>query len=240
MKSTVSLTACLSLLATIIIVSACSNSNREAESTESSSEYESIFNGEDLSNWSGDPRFWSVEDGVIVGQTSEEVPTERNTFLVWQGGEVSDFEATFEYRLVQIGEEMAGNSGFLFRAEQFTDEENPALQWRVRGYQADIAYSIPWATGIIHDEGGRSTLARRGTKVVIAPDNSETVERFADEDSLMAGYDHTEWNRYHVYANGDTLRGSINGVQFNEVIDRSPEGESNGIIAFQLHTPPPD
>lgn len=214
-------------------------SSREPDTTRNTRGYESIFNGEDLAGWDGDPRFWSVDDGAIVGETSEENQTERNTFLVWQGSEVSDFEVTFDYRFVQVGDELAGNSGFLFRAEQFTDGENPALRWRVRGYQADFAYSIPWATGILHDEGGRSTLARRGTRVLIESDDTETVERFADEDSLMNGYDHTQWNHYYVFANGDTLRGYINGTQFNEVIDKSPEGEESGIVAFQLHTGPP-
>ena len=32
---------------------------------------EVIFNGKDLKGWSGDPKFWSVKDGVIYGTTLE-------------------------------------------------------------------------------------------------------------------------------------------------------------------------
>ena len=52
-------------------------------------DFESLFNGTDLSGWAGKPEFWSVKDGAIFGQTTEENPTEGNTFLVWQGGEVA-------------------------------------------------------------------------------------------------------------------------------------------------------
>ena len=31
----------------------------------------SIFNGKDLTGWSGDPNLWSVENGAIVGQSNE-------------------------------------------------------------------------------------------------------------------------------------------------------------------------
>ena len=55
---------------------------------------ESLFNGKDLSGWKGLPQFWCVKDGVIVGETTPENPTKGNSFLVWQGGEVADFEIT--------------------------------------------------------------------------------------------------------------------------------------------------
>ena len=33
---------------------------------------EPLFNGKDLSGWDGDPRLWSVRDGVIHGETTPE------------------------------------------------------------------------------------------------------------------------------------------------------------------------
>ncbi len=47
---------------------------------------ESIFNGRDLAGWDGDPRLWSVRDGVIHGETTKENVAKGNTFLIWQGG----------------------------------------------------------------------------------------------------------------------------------------------------------
>src|SRR4051812_49385314 len=56
-----------------------------------------IFDGRTLAGWDGDPRFWSVQDGCVTGQTTKQNPTKGNTFLVWRAGEVDDFEMTFEY-----------------------------------------------------------------------------------------------------------------------------------------------
>lgn len=42
----------------------------------------SIFNGKTLDGWDGNPEFWSVEDGMITGQTTAEKPTKGNTFLI--------------------------------------------------------------------------------------------------------------------------------------------------------------
>ena len=50
-----------------------------------------LFNGKDLSGWEGDPKFWSVKDGAITGSTREN-KTNGNTFLIWRGGKVKDFE----------------------------------------------------------------------------------------------------------------------------------------------------
>ena len=40
-----------------------------------------LFNGKNLDGWDGDPRLWSVKDGIIVGST-EGVPLEHNEFLI--------------------------------------------------------------------------------------------------------------------------------------------------------------
>jgi hypothetical protein len=50
----------------------------------------SIFNDKDLTGWDGDPRLWSVRDGVIHGQITSDVSTIDNTFLVWTGGRTSN------------------------------------------------------------------------------------------------------------------------------------------------------
>src|SRR5690349_5095358 len=45
-----------------------------------------LFNGKDLSGWDGDPRLWSIKDGVVKGETTKENPAKGNTFLIWRGG----------------------------------------------------------------------------------------------------------------------------------------------------------
>lgn len=200
---------------------------------------EPIFNGEDLTGWNGDSRFWSVEDGSIVGETTEDTPTETNTFLIWEGGEPADFELTFDYRFIIVTDDSSGNSGIQIRSERFEDEEFPDLEHRVRGYQADMAIS-DWIPGIHYEEGGRGVLARRGQRVLIDAEGERQEERFAEEADL-GEYVHlyTEWNDYRVYAHGDTIRAWINDQLTHEVIDESPEARREGILAFQLHRGPP-
>lgn len=225
-----------------IFLVGCGNGETAQETTpaqEAENEFVSIFNGQDLSGWDGDERFWSVENGAIIGETSEDNQTERNTFLIWEDGEPSDFELRFEYRFIIVGDDEYGNSGIQIRSEQFTDEENPDLIYRVRGYQPDFAIS-DWIPGILYEEVGRDILARRGQSVLIDAEGESHEERFAEEDELGEYINiHSDWNDYHVYANGDTIRTYINDQHMHELVDQSPEARHQGILAFQVHSGPP-
>ena len=59
-----------------------------------------IFNGKNLTGWEGNPKLWSVQDGVITGQTTAENSTKGNTFLIWTNGTVADFELRCSFKLV--------------------------------------------------------------------------------------------------------------------------------------------
>ena len=56
--------------------------------------------------------YWSVRDGIIVAQSTQDNPVRSNQFLVWQGGDVADFELKLKFRLA--GNQ--GNSGIQFRS----------------------------------------------------------------------------------------------------------------------------
>jgi hypothetical protein len=45
-----------------------------------------------LKGWKGDLDHWKVEKGLIVGTVTTDKQLKSNTFLVWEGGEVADFE----------------------------------------------------------------------------------------------------------------------------------------------------
>src|SRR5262252_4679225 len=51
-----------------------------------------IFDGKSLNGWDGDPKFWRVEGGSIVGQTTADKQPDQNTFMIWRGGKPADFE----------------------------------------------------------------------------------------------------------------------------------------------------
>src|SRR5213596_2774795 len=56
----------------------------------------SLFDGKTLNGWSGDSN-WKVEDGAITVEATCEKPT-GTIYLVWQGGEASDFELKLEMK----------------------------------------------------------------------------------------------------------------------------------------------
>ena len=62
-------------------------------------EWKSLFNGNDLTGWSGDPRLWRVENGVIIGETNDsDKKTAANTFLILQDKEPGDFILEYKAR----------------------------------------------------------------------------------------------------------------------------------------------
>ena len=46
--------------------------------------FQSIFNGEDLSQWDGNAKYWSVQDGCLTGITDGSL--KHNRFITWRGG----------------------------------------------------------------------------------------------------------------------------------------------------------
>ncbi len=118
-----------------------------------------LFNGKDLSGWSGDRTLWSVEGGAIVGRTSG---LKKNTWLVSDLA-VADFRLSLAVRL--LGN--AGNSGIQFRSSVHDGE--------VHGYQADIG---PGWWGKLYEEHGRGLLWDKSGEGFLQPDgwNNYVIE----------------------------------------------------------------
>ena len=210
-------------------------------------EFVPLFNGSDLSGWDGDERFWQVEDGAIVGRTSEDNATESNTFLIYEGdgGDATfdDFELTFEYQVTGY------NSGIQYRSER-VDGPNDHT---VTGYQAD--FEARWHddgqtdrfSGMIFDEIGRMFLAQRGQSVLITtnPDdakkpNIDVLGTVGEAAELEQVIDRDGWNRYRIVADGHSLTHIINDRVMATAIDEDTAGRrDSGIIALQLHSGPP-
>jgi putative membrane-bound dehydrogenase-like protein len=110
-----------------------------------------FFDGKDLAGWNGDPKLWTVEDGVIVGRSPG---LRRNEFLRSHLA-AGDFRLTLKVRLVPD----AGNSGVQFRSEELPDGE-------VRGPQADIGKGW-W--GKLYEENGRGVLSDRSGEPYVKP-----------------------------------------------------------------------
>lgn len=188
----------------------------------------SIFDGKTLDGWDGDPKFWSVQDGAITGETTPDNRTKGNTFIIWRGGQPGDFELKLEYKLHNH------NSGIQFRSFEVKD-----AKWVVGGYQADIADNN--FDGILYGERYRGMLALRGQKVVIDEGGKKNiVGKVGDGDELLGHIKKGQWNEYHIVAKGNILTHSVNGHQMVELVDNHKGvARPDGIIAFQLHAGPP-
>jgi hypothetical protein len=193
----------------------------------SADEYQPLFDGKSLAGWEGNAKFWSVKDGTIIGQTTADNPTAGNTFLIWRGGQVKDFELHLKFKIV------GGNSGIQYRS---VDKGNHV----VNGYQADIDSGDTYI-GILYEEGGRGILAQRGEKVEIAADGKKNVTgKTGESKEIAAAVKKEGWNDYAVIAKGNQLIQKINGLTTVEVIDNeSNKAKSAGILALQLHAGPP-
>lgn len=198
-----------------------------------------LFNGKDLSGWEGNTDLWSVKDGVIVGRTTSEKPASTNTFLIWKGGEPSDFELTLKFKMTPGDAKNYVNSGIQFRSKIVDPEK-----FVVAGYQADFEYG-PKYSGILYEEKGRGILAERGQKVKITqggtpakPNISVTGETGVSEE-IQAAIHKDGWNDYHLIVRGNHIQQFINGKLTVEVVDETAEAAKSGVLALQLHAGPP-
>ncbi|MBI2421708.1 MAG: DUF1080 domain-containing protein [Candidatus Hydrogenedentes bacterium] len=192
-------------------------------------EYVSIFDGVSLSGWSApDMGFWSVEDGAITAESTEARPCESNQYLVWQGGDVADFELKAQFRLAGN----SGNSGIQFRST-IREEDGMGI-----GYQADILPGGPWCGALADEYTTREPLmAPNGHKTVVDADGTRTCTPAGEPVGLRAP---GEWNDYHVYADGHRIVLTINGKVSAEFIDNDEkEFDASGILALQLRSGPP-
>lgn len=189
--------------------------------------FASLFDGRTLDGWEGKTPFWSVRDGAITGQTTAEKPTKGNTFLIWRGGKVGDFELRLQFRMV------GGNSGIQYRSTELDD-------FVVGGYQADFDSGYNFI-GILYEERGRGIIGPRAKKTVIGEDGSKEVAgTTCDEKEFLASLKKEGWNEYVVIAKGNHLVQKINGFTTMEVTDNQKEkSRAEGILAVQLHAGPP-
>jgi hypothetical protein len=205
----------------------------------------SIFDGESLDGWEGDSIYWRVENGILTGEISPETVLKNNTFLIWNGGEPADFELKLEFKISENG-----NSGINYRSERLEE-----LPFALRGYQADIDGKNTY-TGQNYEERKRATLAYRGQKTSIQPQDPpgvlrdyveknawkglELVENIGDRDSLKTLIKAEDWNNMHLIIKGNVLQHFVNGVLMSEVEDNDPVNRSSkGLLGLQVHVGPP-
>lgn len=240
------------IISSIILIASlgCStNSTKEANieiiEVDENEGFISIFDGQSLDGWEGDSVYWRVENGILTGEISPETVLKNNTFLIWKGGEPADFELKLEFKISENG-----NSGINYRSEKLEE-----LPFALRGYQADIDGKNTY-TGQNYEERKRATLAYRGQKTNIQPQDPpgvlrdyveknawkglELVENLGDRDSLKTLIHAENWNSMHLIIKGNVLQHFVNGILMSEVEDNDPVNRSSkGHLGLQVHVGPP-
>ncbi|MFO0427638.1 MAG: family 16 glycoside hydrolase [Planctomyces sp.] len=202
-----------------------------AEDKPAADGWTSLFDGTTLNGWDGDPSLWRVEAGTITGQTKDN-SLKKNSFLIWRGGEIDNFELELEYRIV------GGNSGIQYRSFELPDGK-----WRIGGYQADFEAGDRYS-GILYGEAFRGILADRGesTELVRAGDKFEkkVTGSVGDSNEIQTKIRKEDWNQYRVVADGYHFQHFINGAKTIDCID-SDEAQRRavGLLALQIHVGPP-
>lgn len=185
----------------------------------SSGEWESLFNGKDLSGWkdlNGD-HVWEAKDGMIVGTM---VIGQPNGFLCTEK-EFQDFIFECEVSI----DTLMNNSGIEFRnvaTPDYQDKRNPFPEGRVHGYQMEVDPKPQKWSGSIYEEGGT-----RGWIYVTAEVNKEAQKSFKNN----------QWNKYRIEANGNSMRTWINGIPTSHLVDNK---FPKGFLGLQMHANQPN
>ncbi|MDP6988573.1 MAG: DUF1080 domain-containing protein [Planctomycetota bacterium] len=167
-----------------------------------------LFDGETLDGWTqrNGTATYSVEDGAVVGRTSEGSP---NSFLCTDRG-YSDFELHFE---VKVDDPL--NSGVQIRSRTHGGPKG-----RVNGPQVEIEAS---------GEGGAEAgyLYAEAAGGWMTPLVQRTPHRhFVDG----------AWNAYRVLAEGARIRTWVNGSAVSDLSDARMYGSHpRGFIGLQVH-----
>lgn len=192
--------------------------------------FESIFDGESLNGWDGDPVYWSVKEGNIVGEVTPETLLERNSFLIWRGGTTGDFELKLEYKV-----SAQGNSGINYRSFEVKD-----TPFALKGYQCDIDGKGTW-TGQNYEERGRTFLALRG-QITQVSDEGKPIEVgvVGDKNELFEFVKKDDWNEVHLIVQGNSMIHMVNGHVMSVVVDNDAVNRTmDGLLGVQVHVGPP-
>jgi hypothetical protein len=197
--------------------------------------FTSIFDGKSLHGWEGDPKYWRAADGALVGEITPETVIKSNTFIIWRGGTVADFELKVDFRITP-----GGNSGINYRSAVVPDKVTPANQFAMRGYQCDIDGQNRY-TGNNYEEKGRLFLGVRGEVTRVTGTAKPVIlSRIGDNQEVGAVVRSSDWNAVHLIARGNVLMHHVNARLMSVVIDDDAQGRtSTGLLGVQVHVGPP-
>ncbi len=206
--------------------------------------YRPLFDGVSLRGWDGNPKFWRVEGGVIVGESTPQNPS-GNSYIAYRDVEAKDFTLKFEIKV-----EGSGGSGLQYRSKtgipwlspipaNVTANVGPVnLNWMMTGPQADFWPSSPYWTGQFYSENTpMRIMAWRGQVVEgagLGP--KRLMGNIGDRDALGKLVRMNDWNQYTVIARGGVLIHILNGQLMAVMVDDDPQSSNNqsGLFGIEI------
>ena len=203
----------------------------KTSAAETSSGYESMFNGRTLKGWTVMPasarETWQAKDGMIVGDGDQ-----GRSYLSYDKKDIADFEMKFRYRFPG-----KGNSGVNIRA---VEDETGKRDFK--SYHADLGH-VGIGKQILgawdfHTPGRIEHGCLRGHRLVI--DKNDNATFTAIEGGLtLKDIRQGDWNDVHIIAKGNRFTFLINGKLSAEFIENLEKKRrlDRGMIQLQLHDP---
>lgn len=202
-------------------------------------EYYAMFDGKSFNGykghgaWEGDPKYWRVENGEMIGEITPGNEIKVNTFLIWKGKAPQNFELTVDYRI-----SAKGNSGVNYRSSRVD-----SLPFALKGYQLDLdgkdkyGLGYPRHSGQNYEERGRQFLATRGQRTVVETGQKPTfIDSTGTRAGLLKHINNDGWNTLRIVAKGNNLKHYINGILMSEVTDNDTLNRKlDGLIGVQVH-----
>jgi Domain of Unknown Function (DUF1080) len=196
--------------------------------------FSAIFNGKTLAGWEGNPTYWRVENGSLVGEIVPATVIKSNTFIIWRGGTPADFELKLDYRITE-----SGNSGINYRSAVVPDPVTPGNTFAMRGYQFDLDGRKRY-DGNNYEEKGRLFLAVRGQVTRVVGGRPPILVSSVGDSNDLAAVSTADWNAAHIIARGNTMMHLLNGrVMSITIDDDAPNRKLEGLIGMQVHVGPP-
>ncbi len=178
-----------------------------------------------LRGWSGNPKFWSVNNGILKGVTDGSL--KKNRFITWKGSTIRNFDLRVSVRVSP-----GGNSGIQYRGLSRPDLGLDI----VTGYQCDVVAKNPNYNGMLYEEKGRRILSHTGERVIVDPKGQPWVVEKLPVKEFKAD----EWHDYRVLVRGNHHQHWIDGHPTADLIDFDEEGRAlEGVLGVQVHVGPP-
>src|SRR4051794_19988455 len=207
--------------------------------------YVSLFDGASLNGWDGNPKFWRVENGAIVGESTPTNPS-GNSYIVYRNLEAKDFTLKFAIKV-----EGDGGSGIPYRSKtrlpwlrpipgDVTANVAPVnREGMMTAPQADFWPSRVYTGQFYSENTPMRILAWRGQVVEgFGEKSKKLMGTIGDRTALGGLVRQNDWNQYVVIARGGTFLHIINGQLMAVMIDDDPSSSNNqpGLFGIEIET----